>query len=229
VRQELLAKNRNTITILAGDLFNPSAMGTARVDGERLNGRHIVDVMNVLGLDYATFGNHEFDLSEEQFLKRLSESIVMLAAADPVGAGFITSLGRPGGNITGLSTVQADLSVKWLELLKEAIPGVSRVTVLGDTTSAVTRAMAREKERASRAFGVRLHIPEVADPSALAPAFAAISSAQADAIMVLPSPRFHASHRRIVGLVARSQLLAIYPARWFVEAGGPMSYDRSRA
>jgi 5'-nucleotidase / UDP-sugar diphosphatase len=74
VRKELLTKNRNTFTILAGDLFNPSAMGTARVDGEPLNGRHIVDVMNMVGLDYATFGNHEFDLSKEQFLKRLSES-----------------------------------------------------------------------------------------------------------------------------------------------------------
>jgi len=74
VRQELLKQNRNTVTILAGDLFNPSAMGTATVDGEPLNGRHIVDVMNVVGLDYATFGNHEFDLSKEQFLKRLSES-----------------------------------------------------------------------------------------------------------------------------------------------------------
>ena len=74
VRKELLTKNRNTFTILAGDLFSPSAMGTARVDGERLNGRQIVDVMNVVGLDYATFGNHEFDLPSEQFLKRLSES-----------------------------------------------------------------------------------------------------------------------------------------------------------
>jgi 5'-nucleotidase/UDP-sugar diphosphatase len=74
VRKELLTKNRNTFTILAGDLFNPSAMGTAQVGGEPLNGRHIVDVMNVVGLDYATFGNHEFDLSRKQFLKRLSES-----------------------------------------------------------------------------------------------------------------------------------------------------------
>jgi 5'-nucleotidase len=74
LRRELLMKNPNTFTVLAGDLFNPSAMGTAVVDGERLNGRHIVDVMNSLGLDYATFGNHEFDLSKEQFLQRLSES-----------------------------------------------------------------------------------------------------------------------------------------------------------
>lgn len=74
VHKELLRKNPNTFVILAGDLFSPSAMGTAKVDGERLNGRHIVDVMNHLGLDYATFGNHEFDLPEEHFLKRLAES-----------------------------------------------------------------------------------------------------------------------------------------------------------
>jgi 5'-nucleotidase len=74
LRKELLSRNPNTFTVLAGDLFNPSAIGTAIVDGERLNGRPIVDVMNGLGLDYATFGNHEFDLSKEQFLKRLSES-----------------------------------------------------------------------------------------------------------------------------------------------------------
>jgi 5'-nucleotidase len=74
IRKDLLGRNPNTITVLAGDLFNPSAMGLARVDGERLSGRQIVDVMNAVGLDYATFGNHEFDLSRADFLKRLSES-----------------------------------------------------------------------------------------------------------------------------------------------------------
>ena len=62
LRKELLAKDPRMITVLAGDLFSPSALGTARVDGERLAGRQIVDVMNILGLDYITFGNHEFDL-----------------------------------------------------------------------------------------------------------------------------------------------------------------------
>jgi len=155
--------------------------------------------------------------------------IVMAGTGDPVGAGFATSLARPGGNITGLSTVQADLTGKWLELLKEAAPGVSRVAVLGDAASMVTRALVGDQERVSRAFGVRLHMLEVADPSALEPAFAAITNAQVDAIMVLPSPRFHASHQRIVDLVTRSHLPAIYPARWYVEAGGLLSYDRSRA
>jgi len=74
LRKELLADNQNTITVLAGDLFSPSALGTAKVDGHRLAGRQIVAVMNTLGLDYITFGNHEFDLREQEFLNRLAES-----------------------------------------------------------------------------------------------------------------------------------------------------------
>jgi 5'-nucleotidase len=74
IRKELLQQNPHTYTILAGDLFNPSALGTAQVAGERLDGRQMVDVMNRLGLDYATFGNHEFDLQEDAFYKRLAES-----------------------------------------------------------------------------------------------------------------------------------------------------------
>ena len=74
VRKRLTEENPNTFTILAGDLFSPSALGTARVDGERLAGRQMVAVLNAMGLDYATFGNHEFDLNEEQFLSRMEES-----------------------------------------------------------------------------------------------------------------------------------------------------------
>ena len=74
VRKQLEAENPNTFTLLAGDLFSPSALGTARVNGERLAGRQMVAVLNVMGLDYATFGNHEFDLNEEQFLHRMEES-----------------------------------------------------------------------------------------------------------------------------------------------------------
>jgi putative tryptophan/tyrosine transport system substrate-binding protein len=155
--------------------------------------------------------------------------IVIAGTGDPVGAGFVASLARPGENTTGLSTVQADLTMKWLELLKEAAPRVSRVAILGDAAAMVTRTMVGDQERVSRAFGVRLHMLEVADPSAIEPAFAAITTAQVDAIMVLPSPRFHAAHQQIVDLVTRSRLPAIYPARWYVEAGGLLSYDRSRA
>jgi 5'-nucleotidase len=74
IRKELLVNDPRTITVLAGDLFSPSALGTAKVEGQRLAGRQIVDVMNTLGLDYITFGNHEFDLDEQNFLARLQES-----------------------------------------------------------------------------------------------------------------------------------------------------------
>jgi putative tryptophan/tyrosine transport system substrate-binding protein len=93
--------------------------------------------------------------------------IVMLGTTDPVGSGFVASLARPGGNITGVSTLQADLTLKRLEWLKEAIPGLSRVTVLGDTISRGTiRAMVSEqKAQVERALGVQLHLLEVPDPS----------------------------------------------------------------
>jgi putative tryptophan/tyrosine transport system substrate-binding protein len=155
--------------------------------------------------------------------------IVMLGTADPVGSGFVASLARPGGNITGVSSLQADLTVKRLELLKEAVPGLSRVVVLRDTSSGViNRAMVSEQERAERALGVQLHLLEVTDPSTPEPAFAAITQARAEALMVLPSQALGAYATRLVDLVARSRLPAIYPARAYVEAGGLMSYARDR-
>jgi putative tryptophan/tyrosine transport system substrate-binding protein len=155
--------------------------------------------------------------------------IVMLGTADPVGSGFVASLARPGGNITGVSSLQADLTVKRLELLKEAVPGLSRVVVLRDTSSGViNRAMVSEQARAERALGVQLHLLEVTDPSTPEPAFAAITQARAEALMVLPSQALGAYATRIVDLVARSRLPAIYPARAYVEAGGLMSYARDR-
>jgi putative ABC transport system substrate-binding protein len=143
--------------------------------------------------------------------------IVMAGTADPVGAGFVASLARPGGNITGLSTAQADLTVTWVELLKEVAPAASRVAVLGDAGATVTRAMAGDRERVLRAFGVHLQIVEVADLSTLEPTLAALPTAPVDALVVLPSPRFHAAHQRVVDLVTRTRLPAIYPARWYVE------------
>jgi 5'-nucleotidase/UDP-sugar diphosphatase len=74
LRQELLAENPNTFTVLAGDFLSPSALGTARVDGERLAGKQMVSVLNQMGLDYVTFGNHEFDISEAALRDRIAES-----------------------------------------------------------------------------------------------------------------------------------------------------------
>jgi putative tryptophan/tyrosine transport system substrate-binding protein len=155
--------------------------------------------------------------------------IVMTGTGNPVRDGFVVSLAQPGGNITGVSNFATDLSPKRLEVLMEAIPGGARVAVLTDPANPYTPAMVSEMERAARALGVQLHILEVTDPSALEPAFAALTHERVDALMVLPAGRFTAHSRRIVGLVAHSQLPAIYPVRGFVEAGGLMSYGPSLA
>ncbi len=102
LRAKLKAENPNTFTILAGDLLNPSALSTATVDGERLAGRQMVDVMNVLGLDYATFGNHEFDLTQERLVQRLAESKFTWVSSNVTQAG-----GQPFANVPPNSTFTA--------------------------------------------------------------------------------------------------------------------------
>jgi putative ABC transport system substrate-binding protein len=155
--------------------------------------------------------------------------IVMTGTGDAVRDGFVVSLAQPGGNITGVSNFVTELTPKRLEVLMEAIPGVARVAVLTDPVNPYTPAMVSELEGAARALGVQLHIREVTDPSTLESVFAALTHERVDALMVLPAGRFNAHSRRIVGLVAHSQLPAIYPARWFVEAGGLMFYGANLA
>jgi putative tryptophan/tyrosine transport system substrate-binding protein len=150
--------------------------------------------------------------------------IVMAAIGDPVRAGFVASLARPGGNITGVSDLISDLTTKRLELLKAAVPGVSRVAVLADPANPNSPWMVSEAERTARALGVQVHILEVPDPSTLEPTFAALTTERADAVMVLPAARFDVHQRRLLDLVAHHQLPAIYAGRQFVEAGGLMSY-----
>jgi putative ABC transport system substrate-binding protein len=153
--------------------------------------------------------------------------IVMTGVADAVRAGFVASLARPGGNITGVSGMASVIIAKWLELLKEAVPGVSCVAVLADPANPNTSWMVSEAELAARALGVRLSILllEIPDPSTLELAFAALITERAEAVMVLPAERFFVHRKRLVDLVAHHQLPAIYPGRGFVEAGGLMSYD----
>jgi putative tryptophan/tyrosine transport system substrate-binding protein len=155
--------------------------------------------------------------------------IVMAGTGDPVQAGFVASLATPGGNITGVSHRQTDLNAKQLELLKEAVPGVSRVAVLADPATPYTSAMVQETEQAARALGVQLHILEVREPSDLEAAFATLTPARVDALMVLPSARFSAHRRQIVDLVAHRKLPAIYDGRGWVAAGGLMFYGRNSA
>ena len=151
--------------------------------------------------------------------------IVMTQDADPVGSGFVASLARPGGNITGLSTLAPELSGKRLELLKEIVPKLLRVAVLGTSTNPGNAQMVRETELVAEKFGVKLQYLDVLDPKDIETAFRAATKGRVDAVLMLLPGRIGASHRtQIVDLAVKSRLPVIYSAQAFVEAGGLMTY-----
>ena len=158
--------------------------------------------------------------------------IVFAGAGDPVGSGLVTSLARPGGNVTGLSSLGPELVGKRLELLKQAVPGVDRVAVLwlpGALGERTDKDMLTGADVAARALGVRLQFVEARGPDEFARAFSDMSSARAGALTVLPSNRFLREHRRLVDLAAKNRLPAVYTSREFVDAGGLMSYGANSA
>jgi putative ABC transport system substrate-binding protein len=149
--------------------------------------------------------------------------IVFAAHADPVGAGLVASLARPGGNITGLSSMTAELGEKRLELLKEAFPKLSRVAVLRDPRQPLMDL--RLTETAARALGLRLQVLEVRDINDLEAALAAAKQGRAGALMNLQSTFLFAHRARIVEAVAKARLPAMYHHREFVAVGGLMAYS----
>jgi len=153
--------------------------------------------------------------------------IVMTFDDDPVGSGFVASLARPGGNITGLSTLAPEISGKQLELLKEVIPRLFRVAVFGTSTRQGTAQALKEMELAAGAFAVKLQYLDIEDPKDTATAFRAASKGRADALLVLQSPVFNSQRAQIAELAQKSRLPAAYPRREFVEDGGLMSYGAS--
>jgi len=151
--------------------------------------------------------------------------IVMVAAVDPVAQGFVTSLARPGGNVTGLSTLSPEISGKRLELLKEIVPKLSRVAVLGTSTGTATALSLKEVEPAAGALGVKLQFLDVLAPKDIEPAFRAASKGRAEGVLVLTGPVINLQRKRIAELAAKNRLPAIYPFPDYVEAGGLMSYS----
>jgi putative ABC transport system substrate-binding protein len=143
---------------------------------------------------------------------------------DPVGSGFVASLARPGGNITGLSTLAPEISGKQLELLKEIIPRLFRVAVFGTSTRQGTAQALKEMELAAGAFAVKLQYLDIEDPKDTATAFRAASKGRADALLVLQSPVFNSQRAQIADLAQKNRLPAAYPRQEFVEDGGLMSY-----
>jgi putative ABC transport system substrate-binding protein len=153
--------------------------------------------------------------------------IIMTLVSDPVESGLAASLARPGGNVTGLSTMHPEISGKRLELLKEVIPKVSRVAVLCNPSSPVTAPLLRETQAAARALRVQLQLVEVRGPTELDNAFSAITRDRARALVVLPDAIFQDQRSRIVALAAKGRVPAMYAWREPVDAGGLMSYGAS--
>jgi putative tryptophan/tyrosine transport system substrate-binding protein len=130
--------------------------------------------------------------------------IVMGFDDDPVGSGFVASLARPGGNITGLSTLSPEISGKQLELLKEVVPKLSRLAVLGTSTRPGNAQSLRETDLAAGAFGVKLQSLDVRSPKDIETAFRAAGKGRADAVLVLGGPVFNSQRAQVVDLAVRA-------------------------
>ena len=153
--------------------------------------------------------------------------IIMAQDPDPVGNGFVASLARPGGNITGLATLAPEISGKRLELLNETVPRLVRVAVFGRSARPGNAQAVTEVERAARTFKLRLQYIDVEGLANLGAAFQAASKKRADAVLVLEAPVFINQRTKIAELAARSRFPAIYSRAENVEAGGLMSYGVS--
>jgi putative ABC transport system substrate-binding protein len=155
--------------------------------------------------------------------------IVFAGVGDPVGSGFVASLARPGGNITGFSNLSAGLAGKELEILSEVVPGIKRVAVLRNPGNPVSALQLKEVETAARSLGVQLQRVEFHAPEDLANAFASMSKERAAGVVMLSDPTIVGQFRRIAELAIKRRLPSIYPNPGYAEAGGLMSYGANGA
>jgi putative ABC transport system substrate-binding protein len=155
--------------------------------------------------------------------------IVMTNDGNPVGDGFVASLARPGGNITGLSTLAPELSGKRLEILREVVVKLSRVAILGSSTRPDNAQSLKDAELAAGAFKVQLQYLDVLGPKDIKTAFRAASKGRADAVLTLPSGRISSERTQIAKFAVKNRLPVIWHESRSVEAGGLMSYGVNRA
>ena len=153
--------------------------------------------------------------------------IVMAATGDPVGAGFVASLARPGGNITGLSNAAGDVSVKYLELLHVAVPKLSRVAVLVNPDHPHHPSFLRNVQSGANTAGVTVTPLQARTANQIDVAFGAMARERAGALIVLPDPFFRAQARRIAEFAVKDRLPTMFWTRELVEAGGLMSYGQN--
>ena len=149
---------------------------------------------------------------------------IVMVTGDPVSAGFVASLGRPGANVTGLAIMHTELSGKRLEILTQALPTARRIAVLANPENPSTPAMLDATERSASALGVRLLRFEAAAPEKAARALAAAARERADALVVLADPMFFSNRRRLVEAATQHRLPSMWEWREYVEAGGLLAY-----
>ncbi len=153
--------------------------------------------------------------------------IVMTNAGDPVGSGLVTSLARPGGNVTGQSLLNPALVGKQLELLKEVVPKVARAAVLTNPGNPARALMLTEAEAAMRLLGLQFQVLDARGPAEFEAAFSAMRTERAGALLILSDPMFVGERRRLADLAARSRLPAVSGLRELVDAGILMTYGAS--
>jgi putative tryptophan/tyrosine transport system substrate-binding protein len=155
--------------------------------------------------------------------------IVMAQDTDPVGNGFVASLARPAGNITGLSNYHPELSGKQLELLKEIIPRLARVAIVGNSNEPGNAQALKETEVAARALGLQPYYFDARDAKAIETVLRSASKERADAVLVLSSPIATSHRKELAEIAAKSRIPAMYQVSESVEAGGLMTYGVSTA
>jgi putative ABC transport system substrate-binding protein len=150
--------------------------------------------------------------------------IVFVSLGDPVAEGWVASLAKPGGNLTGVAGLSPDLAGKRLELLRELVPSLSKVAVLWNPANSAEAVAVKATETAALSLGMSLVVERVSDPGEIDRAIAAVTQSGAKSIVVLPDPMFLASSTRLVESIRQSRLPAIYMETGFVAAGGLISY-----
>ena len=159
----------------------------------------------------------------------VSTPIVMFTVGDPVASGWVANLARPEGNVTGVAGFARDLAGKRVALLKEIAPVIRVMAVLGNPANARLAAIVQDLQERARVSGVELQLFEVANPAALAPAFAALARARMQAVTDVPDPMMLDQRKQIVELAARHRLPAVYESSAFVDAGGLIAYGPNYA
>jgi putative ABC transport system substrate-binding protein len=149
---------------------------------------------------------------------------VLVNISDPVALGFVASLAKPGGNMTGLASIQTDLGGKRVELLKEILPQLSRLAVLANRDVPGYGVQMKEVEVAAQTIGLQLQVEDIRGPNDLEKAFSAITKGRAGAVLGLTNPTFNILRSRITELAVKSRLPTMYGDRAFVDSGGLISY-----